>query len=115
MTTKLKIPPLRPYMVFTDKDGNLTPDAYNFLFGMFQRVGGSLSSLNAAQLQNGVWEIPGKIGYNVPNVGRFTAFGCNNKPAQVSYTLGPAATDLASVITLVNNIRTALINNGIGV
>jgi hypothetical protein len=43
-----------------------------------------------------------------------TEFGCNGKSAQGSYSLGPAATDLASVITLANNIRSALIANGIG-
>lgn len=41
------------------------------------------------------------------------AFGCNGKTAQTSAAVGAAATDLASVITLANNIRTALINNGI--
>lgn len=43
----------------------------------------------------------------------FNKFGCNTKAAQGSYGVGGAATDLASVITLCNNIRTALINNGI--
>lgn len=41
-------------------------------------------------------------------------FGCNTKAAQTPYTLGAAATDLASVITLANNLRTMSINNGIG-
>ena len=42
------------------------------------------------------------------------AFGCNGKTAQTAFALGAAATDLPTVITLANNIRTALINNGIG-
>lgn len=42
------------------------------------------------------------------------AFGCNGKTAQASAALGAAATDLASAITLVNNIRQTLIANGIG-
>lgn len=41
-------------------------------------------------------------------------FGCNGKTAQPSAALGAAATDLPTVITLANNMRTALINNGIG-
>jgi hypothetical protein len=41
-------------------------------------------------------------------------FGCNGKTAQTAYSLGAAATDLASVITLANNLRTMAINNGIG-
>jgi len=43
-----------------------------------------------------------------------TGFGCNGKTAQTAAALGAAATDLPTVITLANNIRTALINNGIG-
>jgi hypothetical protein len=42
------------------------------------------------------------------------AFGCNGKTAQTSFALGAAATDLASVITLANNLRTMSINNGMG-
>ncbi len=42
------------------------------------------------------------------------AFGCNGASIQGSQSLGSAATDLPTVITLANNIRTALINNGIG-
>jgi hypothetical protein len=42
------------------------------------------------------------------------AFGCNGKSAQSAYALGPAATDLASALTLVNNLRTMSINNGTG-
>lgn len=41
-------------------------------------------------------------------------FGCNGKTAQTAYSLGAAATDLASVITLANNLRTMAINNGTG-
>jgi len=43
-----------------------------------------------------------------------TAFGCNGKSAQGSFPLGAAATDLASVITLANNLRTMSTNNGMG-
>lgn len=42
------------------------------------------------------------------------AFACNGATPQTKATLGVAATDLASVIVLANNLRTALINNGIG-
>lgn len=41
-------------------------------------------------------------------------FGCNGKAPQGSYSLGAPATNLATVIALANNIRQALINNGIG-
>ena len=66
------------------------------------------------------WEHPGTIGSITANTGKFTsitatgAFGCNGKAAQTAFALGAAATDLPTVITLANNMRTALINNGIG-
>lgn len=40
-------------------------------------------------------------------------FGCNSKTAQTAYALGADSTDLPTVITLANNIRAALIANGI--
>lgn len=43
------------------------------------------------------------------------AFGCNGRPAQASYSLGDPATNLATCITLANNIRAALLANGIGI
>ena len=43
-----------------------------------------------------------------------SGFGCNGRTAQAAYSLGAAATDLASVITLANNLRAMAINNGIG-
>jgi hypothetical protein len=41
-------------------------------------------------------------------------FGCNGKTPQAALALGAAAVDLPTVITLANNLRTALIANGIG-
>jgi len=41
-------------------------------------------------------------------------FGCNGAAAQSAASLGIEATNLATVITLANSIRTALIANGIG-
>lgn len=41
-------------------------------------------------------------------------FGCNGAAPQTAYALGADSTDLASVIVLANNIRAALIANGIG-
>jgi hypothetical protein len=41
-------------------------------------------------------------------------FGANGKAPQSAYSLGAAATDLATAITLANNIRLALIACGIG-
>ncbi len=60
------------------------------------------------------------VGGTMAAAGAFTSliasggFGCNTKPAQASVALGAAAVDLATAITLLNNIRTALIANGIG-
>lgn len=42
-------------------------------------------------------------------------FGCNNKGAQTSVAVNAASTDLASVIALCNQLRAALIANGITV
>lgn len=42
------------------------------------------------------------------------SFGCNTKAAQGAFSLGAAATDLASVLVLANNLRTMAINNGMG-
>lgn len=41
-------------------------------------------------------------------------FGCNGSTAKAAAALGAAATDPATTMALANNIRTALINNGIG-
>jgi len=41
-------------------------------------------------------------------------FSANAAVPRTPHTLGVAATDLATAITLINNIRTTLINNGIG-
>lgn len=71
MTTN-KIPPLRPYMRFTDENGNLMTSAYDFLFGLYQRVGGVLSNLNAATLLDKTWGAPAPIGNNTANTGAFT-------------------------------------------
>jgi hypothetical protein len=71
--TSGKISPLRPYMLFTDQNGNLTKEAYDFLYAMFLRVGGSLESLNAATLEAHTWEEPGQIGFVTPSSGKFTS------------------------------------------
>lgn len=66
------------------------------------------------------WDRPGAIGAKKAATGTFTtltatgAFGCNGKAAQTSFTLGAAASDLPSVITLANNLRSMAINNGTG-
>ena len=41
------------------------------------------------------------------------AWGCNGNTPQSKYTLNAASTDLTTVVALCNQIRTALINNGI--
>ena len=44
---------------------------------------------------------------------RVQGFACNNATPQSAYTLNAASTDLPSVVALCNQIRTALINNGV--
>ena len=44
---------------------------------------------------------------------RVQAFACNNATPQSAYTLNAASTDLSTVVALCNQIRTALINNGV--
>ena len=44
---------------------------------------------------------------------RVQAFGANNATPQGKYTLNAASTDLSTVVALCNQIRTALINNGV--
>jgi hypothetical protein len=64
---------------------------------------------------------PPPIGNGVPAAGSFTTltatggFGCNGKSAQSSATVNAASTDLATVIALCNQLRAALIANGIAV
>jgi hypothetical protein len=43
------------------------------------------------------------------------AFGCNGALARTAYAVGVDATDLTSALILVNNLKTALVNNGIAV
>lgn len=42
------------------------------------------------------------------------AFGCNGKSAQAAFTLAPVATNFATLLTLANSLRAALVANGIG-
>lgn len=66
------------------------------------------ASVGGEQFQcNGTAKIYGDLSSN-------GAFGCNGKAAQTSVALGFAAGDLPTVITLANNMRAALIANGIG-
>jgi hypothetical protein len=73
-----------------------------------------VSNLNVDLLDDGDWASPGAIGGTTASSGKFTTFGCNGKAPQGSAALGAAATDLPTVIALANNMRTALIANGIG-
>ncbi len=62
---------------------------------------------------------PPPIGNRTPASGSFTTlttssgFGCNGKGAQGSVTVNGPATDLPSALALLNQIRAALIANGI--
>lgn len=135
MTIRVKVPPLRPSMMFTDKTGGLTKDAYDFLFAVFQRIGGSLSNLDAASLLDANWSNPNPIGDVTPSTGKFTTlqstagFACNGKLPQVSYTVGTTVATTAStntspygfttaaqandIVIKLNAVITALQNNGI--
>lgn len=66
------IQPLRPYVIFTQENGTLTPTGYDFLYNMFLRVGGSLDSLNAVTLADKTWDAPNPIGSTTPSTGAFT-------------------------------------------
>lgn len=67
------IQPLNPYNKFVDENGKLTRDGYSFLYNLYLRVGGSLSSLNAALLLDATWSEPNAIGDVTPNTGEFTS------------------------------------------
>ncbi len=67
------IQPFQPNSIFTTDDGKLTRDAYDFLNKLYLRVGGGLSSLNAATLETFTWEAPGTIGSTTPSTGAFTS------------------------------------------
>lgn len=60
------------------------------------------------------------LGATTPRDGHFQSvwiqygFACNGAPPQGPHALGPAATDAASTQALANNLRAALIANGIG-
>lgn len=73
-----------------------------------------VTNLNSSLLAGATWDAPAAIGATTPNSGAFTTFGANGKSPQASAALGAAAIDLPTVITLANNIRAALIANGIG-
>jgi hypothetical protein len=134
------VQPLKPAVTFVDDRKLLTRDAYEFLNNLYLRVGGSLSSLNAASLQDATWDSPNPIGSTIPNTGQFTslkgqtltvtgAFGCNGKTPQTSATahaavVATAATNVSpygfataaqanDIVTLLNQIRAALVANGI--
>lgn len=87
----LTIPPLKPFQLFTDKDGLLTKTAYDFLFGLFSRVGGSLSELNAVTLADKTWDAPGTIGSTTPSTGKFTTL-----ESTTAFTAGLSVTANAS-------------------
>lgn len=66
------IQPLRPFIEFVLENRQLTKEAYDFLYSIFIRVGGSLSNLDAASLLGSTWNSPGTIGATIPNTGKFT-------------------------------------------
>lgn len=73
-------------------------------------AGAADADTRVVELANGSYAI------EVPSSGGSTklqAFSCNNATPQSAYTLNAASTDLTTVVALCNQIRTALINNGV--
>jgi hypothetical protein len=86
----LTVPPPRPYDKYVNPDGTLTTQGYDFLYGLYLRVGGSLSSLNAVTLTDKTWDAPNPIGTTTPNTGKFTTFGANGATPQAAAASGVA-------------------------
>jgi hypothetical protein len=103
----LTIPPLKPFQLFTDKDGLLTKTAYDFLFGLFSRVGGSLSELNAVTLVDKTWDAPDPIGSTTPSTGKFTTL-----ESTTALTVGASVTATGSGLKHVR-ISTGSIGAGV--
>jgi hypothetical protein len=91
---------------------NLTTYAYTTAFvaggGDTAGIAVHVASGNTVRLANGSYAIDATAGAT-----RVQAFACNNATPQTAYALNAASTDLASVVALCNQIRTALINNGV--
>ncbi len=106
-----QIQPLRPYTLFTNKNGVLTTEAYNFLYNLYLRVGGSLDSLNAVTLADHTWEEPAPIGSVTPNTGRFTTLTTTGattfSPPNANVDVSPTGTGTFTV----NPAVTGTINN----
>lgn len=68
----LNVPPIRPFMFFVNEGNQLTKEAYDFLYSMFIKVGGSLAGLDATTLLGFTWNEPPPIGAITANTGRFT-------------------------------------------
>ena len=73
-------------------------------------AGASGAETRVVELANGSYAV------EVPSGGGSTklqGFACNNATPQTAYTLNAASSDLSTVVALCNQIRTALINNGV--
>jgi hypothetical protein len=86
-----------------------------------QQPAGTLAQQDASAVKITGGNVDGtEIGATAAAKGTFSdlaaqaKFGCNGAAPQSAAALGAAATDLASVINLTNNIRSALIADGIG-
>ncbi|MBP6407100.1 MAG: hypothetical protein KA335_15690, partial [Ramlibacter sp.] len=73
-------------------------------------AGASGADTRAVELANGSYaiEVPTGCGST-----KLQAFAANGATPQVAYTLNAASSDLSTVVALCNQIRTALINNGV--
>jgi hypothetical protein len=93
-------------MKFTDENGNLMTGAYDFLFGIYQRIGGVLSALNAATLLDKTWGAPAAIGNNTPNSGAFTSLSATSLTTG-SVKVGNTKTGLATLVAGTVTVNTS--------
>ncbi len=104
---------------FNPSTGRITSTQYAITGGTAAQVGTGMYGVAATSV---LFAVNGALAFTINAAGAISAaafvattgFGCNGKAAQTPFTLGVAATDLATVITLANNLRTMAINNGIG-
>lgn len=118
MTTNIQ--PLKPYVQFVNNNKTLTTEAYNFLYNMYLRVGGSLSSLDAALLQGATWSAPAAIGSVTPNQGKFTTLEALSVIATQSLSVTAASANVnfsptaGGVVTIKSAALGAMDNVAIG-
>lgn len=108
----LTISPPRPYVQFVETDsGKLTGQGYDFLYGLYRRVGGSLSDLNAATLLDKTWAEPDPIGSVTPSTGNFTTLSALSTNTQSFTATGITNFGLNLVIDLPGSMNQVVIGD----